>query len=141
MLSPVMAMPRFLHSVTNVSEIDNLNPSMLMHQSSNLTSQITIPADTDTDSKTYMVIKHGEKVCNMMTTNKTVSNTRIKCNALCKMICAGRCVSHGTSVILIETQLSLSSPESNDKVQTLSWSAQTSDLTPPNPPPIWTNLT
>ncbi|AQS35501.1 hypothetical protein Sps_00281 [Shewanella psychrophila] len=152
LLTPVMAMPRFLHAFTHshMAEMGSSDASMKMsmgqvQQSSTLTSKFTSPSDSDTGSKAEMIMKHGEKECDMMVANLTTSDSDIliDCDALCEMMGSGGCISHCASAsgILIQAQFSLSSPESNGKVQTLSWSAQTSDLATFNPPPIWTSLT
>ncbi|WP_227993173.1 hypothetical protein [Shewanella sp. YLB-07] len=152
MLTPVMAMPRFLHAFTHahMSEMDSSNIPMKMSmgqalQSSTIESQVTYFSDSDTGSKAEMVMTHGEKECDMMVASMSTSDSDIliDCDALCEMMGAGGCISHCASAsgILIQAQFSLSSPESSGKVQTLSWSTQTADLATFNPPPIWISLT
>ena len=146
MLTPVMAMPRFLHAFTHahMAEMNSSDTSMKM-SSSTFTSQATYSSDSNTGSKAEMVMKHGEKECDMMVANMMTSDSDIliDCDALCEMMGEGGCVSHCASAsgILIQAQFSLAPPESNGKVQTLSWSTQTTDLATFNPPPIWTSLT
>ena len=152
MLTPVMAMPRFLHAFTHahMSEMDNSNTSMKMSmgqapQSSTFNSQVTYSSDASSTQKNEMGMKHGEKECDMVIANMTASdgNLLIDCDALCEMMGAGECISHcaNASGILIQAPLSPSSPESSDKVHTLSWSTQTAEPATFNPPPIWTSLT
>ncbi|BAJ00182.1 hypothetical protein [Shewanella violacea] len=154
LLTPVMAMPRFLHALTHahMSEMDSSDTRMKMsmaqaqaQQSSRVTSQVTYSSDLDTSSKVEMAMHHGEKECATLVANMMANNgdILIDCDALCEMMAAGGCISHcaSPSGILIHPQFSLLIPESNGKVHTLSWSTQTVDLATFNPPPIWTSLT
>ena len=148
LLTPVMAMPRFLHPLTHISDIDTSNTSMKMSkgqvsQSSTFKSPVSYYSVASNSQKSEMTMKHGEKECDMVLANIMTrdGNVLIDCDVLCEMMGAEGCVSHYASGILIQAPLAPSAPGSSDKVQTLSWSTQTAEPATFNPPPIWTSLT
>ncbi|WP_076413393.1 hypothetical protein [Shewanella sp. UCD-KL12] len=141
MLTPAMAMPSFLHAFTHaqMSQMDHGDNAMKTLEPA--LQQSPTPNAIESISDTDIVMQHGEKDCDMVVSNMSANNSDIliDCDALCEMMGAGDCISHCASAtgILLQAQFDISSPESDGKVQTLSWSTQTIDPVHPNPPPIW----
>ncbi|WP_299798025.1 hypothetical protein [uncultured Shewanella sp.] len=130
LLTPAMAMPSLLHDYTHAQMSTMLHSGMSPVAVSS--DSLTTPHDTD------MAMTHGQRDCDMaMSGHKLNGGPTIDCDALCKMMGAGSCVSHCASAtgILTQPQVSVISQESSGKVQADFWSPRTSELSSSNPPP------
>ncbi|ABV89294.1 hypothetical protein [Shewanella pealeana] len=121
-LSPAMAMPKYLHASSHAEQ--HIEP-----QASHLQTLLT-------DSFASSLGADEQMNCDSEMPN--LSLVKIDCDALCDILGAGNCVSHCVSApgIIEQHQLSLNYLNSTASVQTSFWSPQTVELSSANPPPI-----
>lgn len=122
LLSPAMAMPKFLHASS--------------HAQQNIQQPLSItPAQPVLLSSTVQVNQDSTHCGN---SSPSINTSMVDCDALCEMLGAGDCVSHciSTPAIIEQTQLCLTPLKTGQSLQTVFWSPQTAELSLVNPPPI-----
>ncbi|GIU29723.1 hypothetical protein L2719_08435 [Shewanella schlegeliana] len=128
-LSPAMAMPKFLHASSHASQ--HIKSHASLEQSKALAAN-TSSAQHATDS----LLADSQMNCTSKMPNLNLAN--IDCDALCEMLGASDCISSCVSApgIVEQEQLMLIAQSSMASLQTAFWSLQTAELSSINPPPI-----
>jgi hypothetical protein len=123
LLSPAMAMPKFLHASSH--------PSQHVQQ----IERASLPLD--------QVLISSMGVSNQETTScgsriPSINISTVDCDALCEILGAGDCLSHCISspAIIEQGQLNLDPQQAGQSLQTAFWSPQTAEKSSVNPPPI-----
>ncbi|MGS0676594.1 hypothetical protein [Shewanella sp. 30m-9] len=136
-LSPAMAMPKFLHASSHVYQ---------PHVSENNQPQASLIPTAELIAESFRLphIADSQISCDSTAPNLDLdglgdfSLVEIDCDALCELLGADNCVSHYVSApgIMEQEQFTTSAQSSTASVQTVFWSLQTAELSPINPPPI-----
>ncbi|MGS0681480.1 hypothetical protein ACVBIL_09990 [Shewanella sp. 125m-7] len=126
LLSPAMAMPKFLHASSHITQQQLETKSILQSPALAL-----LEAQLSSEHQTGATINCDSKMPN-------VNFAKVDCDALCEMLGASDCVSSSVSApgIVEQEQLMLTAQSSMASLQTRFWSLQTVDLSSVNPPPI-----
>lgn len=122
LLSPAMAMPKFLHASSHAQ-----------HDIQQALSNT--PVQPDLLSSAAQVNQDSTHCGN---SSPSINTSMVDCDALCEMLGAGDCVSHciSTPAIMEQVQLKLAAQEAGQSLQTVFWSLQTAEQSLVNPPPI-----
>ncbi|MGS0726885.1 hypothetical protein ACVBKF_11890, partial [Shewanella sp. 0m-11] len=136
-LSPAMAMPKFLHASSHVYQ---------PHVSENNQPQASLIPTAVLIAESFRLphIADSQISCDSTAPNLDLdglgdfSLVEIDCDALCELLGADNCVSHYVSApgIMEQEQFTTSAQSSTASVQTVFWSLQTAELSPINSPPI-----
>lgn len=120
-LSPAMAMPKFLQTIAHGSVVTTLETTPFKQQ-----------------LITHTALSHLTQETDDCTTKAPSHLSQADCDPLCEMITTGDCAYHCVSApgIIDQSQLILVSQNSIASLQTASWSLQTVELSTKNPPPI-----
>ncbi|MCG9731619.1 hypothetical protein L1D44_17635 [Shewanella sp. Isolate13] len=123
-LSPAMAMPKFLHASS--------------HASQHIESQVSQTQSEALDANTLTASFLADSQMNCASKMPNLNLDNIDCDALCKMLGANDCASSSVSApgIVEQAQLMLIAQSSMASLQTAFWSLQTAELSSLNPPPI-----
>ncbi|QQX80604.1 hypothetical protein JK628_01595 [Shewanella sp. KX20019] len=123
LLSPAMAMPKFLHASSKVS----LHAQQI--------EQASLPLER------LLISSMGgsnQETSNCGSSMPSINTSMVDCDALCEILGAGDCVSHciSTPAIMEQVQLNLTAQQAGQSLQTAFWSPQTAEQASINPPPI-----
>lgn len=122
LLSPAMAMPKFLHASS--------------HAQQEVKQQITKQpmAAMRFGAKEH----HRQDSANCDNSLATLNTAMVDCDTLCEILGAGGCVAHClyTPAIIEQSQLNLTPPAVGQSLQTVFWAPQTAEQSLINPPPI-----
>ena len=122
LLSPAMAMPKFLHASS--------------HAQHDIQQQLTTAVDElHSLELTQQANQHTDNCSN---SGVSINTNMLNCDTLCELLAAGDCVSHCVSApaIIEQLQLNLTPPAVVQSLQTGFWSPQTAEQSIVNPPPI-----
>lgn len=122
LLSPAMAMPKFLHASSHAQQDIQQPLSMTPVQPVLLSS----------------AVQANQDATHCGNSSPSINTSMVDCDALCEMLGAGDCVSQcvSTAAIIEQMQFSITSPAVIQSLQTVFWSPQTADQSLVNPPPI-----
>ncbi|MEZ9819708.1 hypothetical protein AB4238_03630 [Shewanella sp. 10N.286.45.A1] len=122
LLSPAMAMPKFLHASSHAQQDIQQPLSMTPVQPVLLSSAVLANQDST----------------HCGNSSPSINTSMVDCDALCEMLGAGDCVSHciSTPAIIEQTQIYLTPLTAGQSLQTVFWSPQTAEQSLVNPPPI-----
>ncbi|MCL1056569.1 hypothetical protein L2729_01005 [Shewanella gelidimarina] len=123
LLSPAMAMPKFLHASSHASQhVQQIELTQLPINPVLISSIAVTHQDTTSCGSTML----------------SINTSMLDCDALCEILGMGDCVSHCVSIpaIIEQDQLNLSSQQAGQSLQTVFWSPQTAEQSSANPPPI-----
>lgn len=129
-LTPAMAMPRYLHASSHISQ----HQGMAQHHkqtSHSLESNHAHHHSAKLQTSDSMAVNCASDMPNL-------NLGKVDCDALCEILGAGNCVSHCISApaIIDQQQIAVTQPASTASMPTAFWSLQTVELSSVNPPPI-----
>ncbi|MCL1051634.1 hypothetical protein L2755_18650 [Shewanella abyssi] len=123
LLSPAMAMPKFLHASSHASQhIQQIEQASLPLEQVLISSMGTSNQETSSCGSSM----------------PSINASTVDCDALCEILAAGDCVSHyiSTPAIIEQEQFNLAVQQTAQSLQTAFWSPQTAEQASINPPPI-----
>ena len=134
-LSPAMAMPKFLHASSHALH----QQAMAVNAMKGVTAAPNhLSATTPFNDSSLAAELQGDDAMNCASNTVNLTLPKIDCEALCDILGAENCASHGASApgIIEQHLLAFNEPSSLASIQTRFWSLQTVELASTNPPPI-----